>query len=198
MRPLSALHSTGTLLSKIPSTRLKVKDETLGKTHINSARSAPQQSQVPTSLQIKCVQKTVKRQPDFVLWIELIKTSVGMSRARLCLPQRRGMLFYYLKPQQCRMLMKFLLCCTDQIIHRYCLQKVVVSAKHLLFYPLALLPKAILVFWPAINLISEGIIEFLLLAVPFPMSLMKRTFFTIKKGKITSFFSWLKCVKRLK
>lgn len=109
--------------------------------------------------------------------------SVGMPKAHLCLSQRRGMLYYYLKPQQCRMLMKFLLCCTDQIIYCYCLQEVVVSAKHLLFYPLVLLPKAILVFWPAINLISERRIEFLLLAVPFSMSLMKRTFFTIKKKK---------------
>lgn len=67
MRPPSALHSTVTLLSKIPSKRLKLKDETLGKTHINSARSTPQQPQVPASLQIKCVKQTVKRQPDSVL-----------------------------------------------------------------------------------------------------------------------------------
>lgn len=48
---------------------LKVKGETLRKTHINSARSMPQQSQVPTSLQTKCVKQTAKRQPDSVLWI---------------------------------------------------------------------------------------------------------------------------------
>lgn len=118
MRPPSALHSTGTLLSKISSTRLKVKDETLGKTHTNSARSTPQQPQVPTSLQTKCVKQMQRDNLILSFESDSLKCLLACPfRAHLCLSQRRGMPYYYLKPQQCSMLMKFLLCSTDQIIH---------------------------------------------------------------------------------